>query len=764
MLNFLNKNHSENIVAEICLNAECIEFFDNHGRVKIDLKQENQIQKRTLHYGKYSSKNNKSFSSNYLFWNQDTTSTFPVNRKVLFEPCGYEKVKVTFSKVESFCPVVCGIFLDTAVLDAMLDVVLISDVDPIDAPGPRIIYVNKTFETMTGYKYEEIIGRSPSFLQGPLTCAVAKSQIKEHLLQWKPFNSVLKNYSRDGRVFDVELSVSPVADETGWFVYWVAVQRDITQRCLNEAKARAISESFPGAIYEFKLNKSGSMGFSYLSSNGMQLFKIDAKKFQEDPAIILKLVHPDDSDHLLSLINQSAKAMQTFKWSGRIFTTTGELLWISASSIPYYDQNGEITWNGVIIDITEDTLLKKKLADQLAADNHQRRLAQIGELAASVAHEIKNPLMILNGYVDKIKAKINKDPRMATEFENSFSKIGAAAKRIEQIVNGLRSVTRSDDSVESKIDVNQTVLQSIEMLAEIYQKQGVLVRFHGINEKILVKGDPAKLQQCVLNLVGNAKDALSESFEKKIDVSVRVEKKEIFIDVKDSGCGIPLEIQEKIFTPFFTTKPVGEGTGIGLSTTLGIVSAMHGKVTFLTGKTGTLFSIILPVDESDVGNNKGEQGNRITEDKNKMHYDLKVLVVEDESDLRSLLVEYLHGMHLTVFDANNGYSALDIMKKQKIDVVFTDAQMPLMDGPTFILELKKYCLEKSSLLPLIYLISGHSLEDTTATFSGLSDVRNLIQGTLEKPIKWNRIEKILGAICESKTSAKDQLSSQISNF
>jgi len=84
-------------------------------------------------------------------------------------------------------------FLSTAVLDAMLDVVLISYVDSIDAPGPRIIYVNKTFETMTGYKYEEVIGRSPSFLQGPLTCAVAKSQIKEHLLQWKPFNSVLKN-------------------------------------------------------------------------------------------------------------------------------------------------------------------------------------------------------------------------------------------------------------------------------------------------------------------------------------------------------------------------------------------------------------------------------------------------------------------------------------------------------------------------------------------------------------------------------------------
>ncbi len=238
---------------------------------------------------------------------------------------------------------------------------------------------------------------------------------------------MLKNYSRDGRVFDIELSVSPVADETGWFVYWVAVQRDITQRSLNEAKARAISESFPGAIFEFKLDKSGSMGFSYLSSNGMHLFKIDSKKLQEDPAIILKLVHPDDEKVLVSLIHQSAKKMQTFKWSGRIFTTTGELLWISASSIPYNDQNGGITWNGVIIDITEDTLIKRKLADQLAADNHQRRLAQIGELAASVAHEIKNPLMILSGYVDKIKVKINKDPKMAHEFENSSSKISAAA-------------------------------------------------------------------------------------------------------------------------------------------------------------------------------------------------------------------------------------------------------------------------------------------------------------------------------------------------
>ena len=409
MLNFLNKNHSENIAAEISLNEDCIEFFDKLDRVKISLKQESQIQKRTLHYAKYCLTKNKSFSSSYLFWNRDTTSLSPMNRKVLFEPMGSEKVKVTFSKVESFCPVASGIFLDTAVLDAMLDVVLLSDVDPIDVLGPRIIYVNKAFETMTGYKYEEVIGRSPSFLQGPLTCTVAKSQIKEHLQQWKPFNSVLKNYSRDGRVFDIELSVSPVADETGWFVYWVAVQRDITQRSLNEAKACAISESFPGAIFEFKLDKPGSMGFSYLSSNGMHLFKIDSKKLQEDPAIILKLVHPDDEKLLVSLIHQSAKTMQTFKWSGRIFTTTGELLWISASSIPYNDQNGGITWNGVIIDITEDTLLKRKLADQLAADNHQRRLAQIGELAASVAHEIKNPLMILSGYVGLFLRRFHRD-------------------------------------------------------------------------------------------------------------------------------------------------------------------------------------------------------------------------------------------------------------------------------------------------------------------------------------------------------------------
>ncbi len=167
MLNFLNKNHSENIAAEISLNEDCIEFFDKLDRVKISLKQESQIQKRTLHYAKYCLTKNKSFSSSYLFWNRDTTSLSPMNRKVLFEPMGSEKVKVTFSKLESFCPVASGIFLDTAVLDAMLDVVLISDVDPIDVPGPRIIYVNKTFETMTGYKCEEVIGRSPSFLQGP---------------------------------------------------------------------------------------------------------------------------------------------------------------------------------------------------------------------------------------------------------------------------------------------------------------------------------------------------------------------------------------------------------------------------------------------------------------------------------------------------------------------------------------------------------------------------------------------------------------------
>ncbi len=125
-----------------------------------------------------------------------------------------------------------------AVLDNIHDVVLVTEAEPIDLPGPRILYVNRAFERMTGYTALEAIGQTPRMLQGPETSAEARARIRQALQTWQPVTMELLNYRKDGRKFWAELSITPIADATGYYTHWVAVQRDVTERRRIEAEQR----------------------------------------------------------------------------------------------------------------------------------------------------------------------------------------------------------------------------------------------------------------------------------------------------------------------------------------------------------------------------------------------------------------------------------------------------------------------------------------------------------------------------------------------
>ncbi len=125
--------------------------------------------------------------------------------------------------------------LESAVVHAN-DVILITEAEPIDYPGPRIVYVNEAFTRMTGYSSEEVVGKSPRILQGPKTDRAVLDKIREALLQWQPVQAEMINYRKDHSEFWVDLNIVPIADEKGWFTHWMSIQRDITERKLTEEK------------------------------------------------------------------------------------------------------------------------------------------------------------------------------------------------------------------------------------------------------------------------------------------------------------------------------------------------------------------------------------------------------------------------------------------------------------------------------------------------------------------------------------------------
>lgn len=130
------------------------------------------------------------------------------------------------------------------------DAILVTEAEPFDEPGPRIVYVNETFTRLTGYTMEDVVGKNPRILQGPGTDRGARDTIRTALERWKPVRVEIENYTKDGTAFWVELNIVPVADESGWYTHWVSVQRDITERKLAEEERRKSEEQFRAALSE----------------------------------------------------------------------------------------------------------------------------------------------------------------------------------------------------------------------------------------------------------------------------------------------------------------------------------------------------------------------------------------------------------------------------------------------------------------------------------------------------------------------------------
>lgn len=173
------------------------------------------------------------------------------------------------------------------------DAVVITEAEPVDLPGPRMVWVNRAFTDMTGYTVEEAIGQTPRLLQGPDTDPVIRKRIRERLKAWQPVREILKNYTKDGRPFWVELDIKPIADSAGWYHYWVAVQRDVSelvghQHELEVAKAaaekanRMKSEFLANMSHEIRTPLNGALGMAQV----LALTDLDARQRRAVETII----------------------------------------------------------------------------------------------------------------------------------------------------------------------------------------------------------------------------------------------------------------------------------------------------------------------------------------------------------------------------------------------------------------------------------------------------------------------------------------------
>ncbi|MGA2459716.1 MAG: ATP-binding protein, partial [Terriglobales bacterium] len=357
-----------------------------------------------------------------------------------------------------------------------------------------------------------------------------------------------------------------------------------------------------------------------------------------------------------------------------------------------------------------------------------QKMEAVGHLAGGIAHEFNNYLAIIMGYTELLERETAGNDSLRL----SLSEIKGASQKVASLTRQLLAFSRKQVIEPREVDLNSTVWETHKLLRRLIPVSIDLIpKLKGDLGK--VKADPAQVQQILINLVLNARDSLPqggqiviETAEVELDQEYASRQLEVqpgryvMLSVADTGIGMDRETLSQIFEPFFTTKEEGKGTGLGLSTTYGIVKQSGGHLTVASvpGR-GSTFRIYLPrlSDSGALPQPSQEQSNRPQRQ--------TVLVVEDESALRKLMMKVLDGAGFQVVEAKDGEQAVEICKTwaEPIDIVVSDLAMPKLNG----LQLKEIV---AGLRPTakFLLISGYA-EDVGEDPANLRTDTNF----LEKP-------------------------------
>ncbi len=339
-----------------------------------------------------------------------------------------------------------------------------------------------------------------------------------------------------------------------------------------------------------------------------------------------------------------------------------------------------------------------ELAHQKQLAMHASKLASIGQLAAGVGHEINNPLAIITGQISMTRTELG--DRLHPVVSNRLRKMEIAAGRIVNIVKGLRTFARSDGETLTTFDFFTSIEETVAMLEEIFAREQVDLKLTGQRAPMAMHGNRGQLQQVLVNLISNAKDATTGKDLRKIVVAVSYTSTHMRVAVSDNGWGIPEEIRDKILEPFFTTKDVHKGTGIGLALVNTILKEHKGLLQISTKVgEGSTFTFDLPVTNVTEVLAKRTIPHTLP----KQRFDVSVLLVDDEEGLREVLKHMLSNLCAEVVTASDAHEGLRHLRERAFDLVISDIQMPVIDGFMFLELLRR---ETLPLQPRFVFITG----------------------------------------------------------
>ncbi len=454
--------------------------------------------------------------------------------------------------------------------------------------------------------------------------------------------------------------------------------------------------SLPVITYAAK--PSGDFSTLYVSEGVQQVTGYTPNDFISQPKFWVSHIHPNDVKGVLAGM---AKLFKTgyFKSEYRFKIKDGSYRWIGDVIRLIKDQNGEDDHlAGIWEDITERKLLEAKL-------RQSSKMEALGTLAGGIAHDFNNILAAILGNADMGRKLTTGQDKICNHFDNILHSADRAASLVKQIL----AFSRMESTVLKPTNLSVLIGEALKIVAST-TPANITIKQQLLADCPTILADATQIYQIILNLCNNAYHAM-EDITGELSITLSMEQSldrplgYLNLTVKDNGCGISKADQEWIFDPYFTTKEVGKGTGLGLAVVFGLVEQHEGKISMLSNVgQGTSISITFPVSDMVEVDESGEEV-KSNEQKNNELGVKRILIVEDELAVLHLHQAFFLELGYLVTICENGKQALALFEAepQRFDLVLTDQAMPLMTGK----QLAKKMLSIRPNLPIV-MTTGYS--------------------------------------------------------
>jgi PAS domain S-box-containing protein len=565
------------------------------------------------------------------------------------------------------------------------------------------IYVNPAYARMTGNGVPEaMLGKPWRDVSNERDVTPVENEIRAALQQHGKWFGPLTMHHNDGTEVPTEMAITTLPDGGT-----ICVSRDITQRVSAqraraeaEIKYRVLVEQVAAVSYIAELGFHGK--WLFVSPQVEAIFGYSQQEWLANSGDWTRFVPPEDHP-LIQAAEDACLRGQRFQAEYRITRKDGQVIWVSDTAVGVAGSDGHSVMEGLIVDITDRKLLENQL-------QQARRVEAVGRLAGGVAHDFNNLLTIIKGYIEMALNRGVDKPELRADIKH----IEDAADRAVTLVRQLLAFSRKQVLKPKVLDINAIVL-NLETLLRRLMNENIEMKTL-VGEGVgAIKADPSQVEQVIMNLVVNARDAMPDGGRILIETSnvdldanytrehaVVIPGPYVMLAVTDTGVGMSSETVAHIFEPFYTTKESGSGTGLGLSTVYGIVKQSGGYIWVYSelGK-GTTFKVYLPRVEDAV--QVPARAEKPVATTGKGHE--TILLVEDEPAVRELTRAVLSRQGYEVIEALTPKDAERLARKKGVEIhlLLTDVMMPGMSGR----ELAKRLTERYPHLRVLYM-SGYT--------------------------------------------------------